>query len=80
MVRESSGVITMSYIYELTNNTVTEYDGVTYESIENWHMDSLRANSFKNFGEDSSNKLKYIAKSYLRTREWTLKNHPELFL
>jgi hypothetical protein len=61
-------------------NTVTEYDSVTYESIENWHMDSLRANVFKNFGEDSNNKLKHIAKSYLRTREWTLKNHPELLL
>jgi hypothetical protein len=80
MVRKPPGMVAMSYIYELTNNTVTEYDGVTYESIENWHMDSLRANIFKNFGEDSNNKLKHIAKSYLRTREWTLKNHPELML
>jgi len=70
----------MNYSYFIEFNTVTEYDSVTYESIENWHIDSLRANSFKNFGEDSNNKLKYIAKSYLRTREWTLKNYPELLL
>ena len=70
----------MSYIYELTNDTVTEYDSVTYEQVENWHVDSLKANNFKNIEEDANIKLKRIGASYLRAREWALKNHPELFL
>jgi len=70
----------MSYSYFMEFNTVTEYYSATHESIENWHIDSLRANSFKNFGGDANTKLKHIAESYIRTREWTLKNYPELLL
>jgi len=80
MVTKPSRMVVMSYIYELTNNTVTEYDSVTYEHIEKWHVDSLRANNFKNISEDANIKLKRIGASYLRAREWVLKNHPELML
>ena len=59
-------------------NTITEYDNVTHEHVENWHLDSLKANNFKNFEGDA--KLKHLAQSYLRAREWALKNHPELML
>jgi hypothetical protein len=70
----------MNYTYELKNNTVTEYDDVTHESIENWHIDSLRTKNFKNIETDSNLKLKHIGASYLKTRQWALKNYPELML
>ena len=70
----------MNYIYVLTKNTVTEHDAITYEAIENWHIDSLKANLFKNIEEDSNIYLKHITLSYLRMREWVSKNYPELLL
>ena len=69
----------MKYSYFMEFNAVTEYDDATHESIESWHIDSLRENSFKNIGEVSIN-LKHITLSYTRTREWALQNYPELFL
>jgi hypothetical protein len=70
----------MKYSYFMEFNTVTEYDAATHESVESWHIDSLRANSFKNIGGDVNIKRKHITLSYTRTREWALENYPELFL
>lgn len=78
--RKPSGVINMNYSYKIKNNEITEYDNQKCRVIEIWHIDSLKARNFKNFGGDLRPKLKYISDSYQRTKEWIQENHPELLI
>ncbi len=75
----------MSYSYEIKNNMIIEY--FTYlnhmpiykEKVESWHINMFCDPPVKINFEDKLN-INYVGSSYIRTKEWLLKNYPELIL
>jgi hypothetical protein len=63
----------MNYTYKIKNNLVTEFKNKAYNE---WNFEILKKNTAPNI-------LSFIGfdeNSFYRTKEWLLRNHPELLL
>jgi hypothetical protein len=72
---QSSGVNDMNYRYEIENdsNSVTEFKNKIYNG--NWSFEFLKKDT-----APSLFSFMGVADSFQRTKEWILKNHPELMI
>lgn len=69
-ITKLSRVIAMKYEYEIKKNHITEFKNDLMSG--KWGLEFLRKND--------AFLIESRLQSFLRTREWCLKNHPELLL